>query len=124
MEVNEQPTDWKSEKASAAAQTVLTQTPDLAGIYMQSDSVMLPGILNLLKSSGKLKKVGEPGHIPLISIDGTQRWRWVTSNTSIKQWWPSGSALNGTHTIRVRVVDSAQPATAAETTISVTVRNP
>ena len=32
---------------------------------------MLPGILNLLKSSGKLKKVGEEGHIPLISIDGT-----------------------------------------------------
>jgi ABC-type sugar transport system substrate-binding protein len=71
IKVNEQPTYWKAEKASAAAQTVLTQTPDLAGIYMQSDSVMLPGILNLLKSSGKLKKVGEPGHIPLISIDGT-----------------------------------------------------
>jgi ABC-type sugar transport system substrate-binding protein len=71
IKVNEQPTYWKAEKATAAAQTVLTQTPDLAGIYMQSDSVMLPGILNLLKSSGKLKNVGEPGHIPLISIDGT-----------------------------------------------------
>ncbi|MEO8667416.1 MAG: sugar ABC transporter substrate-binding protein [Bauldia sp.] len=71
IKVNEQPTYWKAEKASAAAQTVMTSTPDLAGIYMQSDSVMLPGILNLLKSSGKLKKVGEEGHMPLISIDGT-----------------------------------------------------
>ena len=71
IKVNEQPTYWKAEKATAAAQTVLTSNPDLAGIYMQSDSVMLPGILNLLKSSGKLKKVGEPGHIPTISIDGT-----------------------------------------------------
>lgn len=71
IKVNEQPTYWKAEKATAAAQTVMTSTPDLAGIYMQSDSVMLPGILNLLKSSGKLKNVGEEGHIPLISIDGT-----------------------------------------------------
>ena len=38
---------------------------------MQSDAVMLAGVLNVLKSAGKLKKVGEPGHIFLVSIDGT-----------------------------------------------------
>jgi ABC-type sugar transport system substrate-binding protein len=38
---------------------------------MQSDAVMLPGVLNVLKSAGKLKKVGEPGHIFTVSIDGT-----------------------------------------------------
>ena len=38
---------------------------------MQSDAVMLSGVLNVLKSAGKLKKVGEPGHIFLVSIDGT-----------------------------------------------------
>jgi ABC-type sugar transport system substrate-binding protein len=71
IQVNEQPTYWKTDKATAAAQTVVTATPDLAGIYMQSDSVMLAGVLNVLKSAGKLKKVGEEGHIPLISIDAT-----------------------------------------------------
>jgi ribose transport system substrate-binding protein len=71
IQVNEQPTYWKTDKATAAAQTVVTSTPDLAGIYMQSDSVMLAGVLNVLKSAGKLKNVGEAGHIPLISIDAT-----------------------------------------------------
>jgi ribose transport system substrate-binding protein len=71
IEVNQQPTYWQTDKATAAAQTVITSTPDLAGIYMQSDSVMLAGVLNVLKSDDKLKKVGEAGHIPLISIDAT-----------------------------------------------------
>lgn len=71
IEVNQQPTYWQTDKATAAAQTVVTATPDLAGIYMQSDSVMLAGVLNVLKSADRLKKVGEAGHIPLISIDAT-----------------------------------------------------
>jgi len=32
---------------------------------------MLAGVLNVLKSAHKLTKVGEPGHIFLVSIDGT-----------------------------------------------------
>jgi ribose transport system substrate-binding protein len=67
----EQPTYWQAEKATAIAQTIVTSTPDLGAIYMQSDAVMLPGVLNVLKSAGKLKKVGEPGHIFTVSIDGT-----------------------------------------------------
>jgi len=71
IKVIEQPTYWKTDKATAVAQTVVSSTPDLAGIYMQSDSSMLAGVLNVLKSAGKLKAVGEPGHIFLISIDAT-----------------------------------------------------
>jgi ribose transport system substrate-binding protein len=71
IKVIQQPTYWKTEKATAVAQTVVSSTPDLGGIYMQSDSVMLAGVLNVLKSAGKLKAVGEAGHIPLISIDAT-----------------------------------------------------
>jgi ribose transport system substrate-binding protein len=67
----QQPTYWKTDKATAVAQTVVTSTPDLSAIYMQSDSVMLAGVLNVLKSAGKLTKVGEPHHIMLVSIDGT-----------------------------------------------------
>lgn len=71
IELIEQPTNWKADKATSAAQTVVTTTPDLKAIYMQSDSVMLAGVLNVLKSAGKLTKVGEPNHIFLASVDGT-----------------------------------------------------
>jgi ribose transport system substrate-binding protein len=71
IRVIQQPTYWQAEKATAIAQTIVTSTPDLGAIYMQSDAVMLPGVLNVLKTAGKLKKVGEPGHIFLVSIDGT-----------------------------------------------------
>ena len=67
----QQPTYWKADKATALAQTVVTSTPELSAIYMQSDAVMLSGVLNVLKSAGKLTKVGEPHHIMLVSIDGT-----------------------------------------------------
>jgi ribose transport system substrate-binding protein len=67
----EQPTYWATDKATSIAQTVVTSTPALGAIYMQSDAVMLAGVLNVLKSAGKLKPVGEPGHIFLVSIDGT-----------------------------------------------------
>ena len=71
IKVIEQPTYWKTDRATSVAQTVVTSTPDLAGIYMQSDAVMLAGVLSVLESAGKLKAVGEPGHLYLISIDGT-----------------------------------------------------
>jgi ribose transport system substrate-binding protein len=67
----QQPTYWKTDKATAIAQTVVTSTPELSAIYMQSDSVMLAGVLNVLKSAGRLTQVGAPHHIMLVSIDGT-----------------------------------------------------
>jgi ribose transport system substrate-binding protein len=71
IKVNAQPTNWKTEKAVAAAQTVISSTPDLGAIYMQSDSVMLAGVLNVLKNTDKMTKVGEAKHIFLVTIDGT-----------------------------------------------------
>ena len=67
----EKPTYWKADKATSEAQTIVTTTPDISAIYMQSDSVMLAGVLNVLKSAGKLTKVGEPNHIFLATVDGT-----------------------------------------------------
>lgn len=69
----ERPTYWKPEKATALAQTIVTATPDLSAIYMQSDSIMLSGVMSVLKSAGRLHKAGEEGHIYLASIDGTPR---------------------------------------------------
>jgi ABC-type sugar transport system substrate-binding protein len=71
IEVIEQPTYWKTDRATSVAQTVVTTTPDLAGIYMQSDAVMLAGVLNVLKSADRLTEVGAADHIYLVSIDGT-----------------------------------------------------
>jgi ribose transport system substrate-binding protein len=71
IKVIQQPTYWKTDRATSVAQTVVTSTPELAAIYMQSDAVMLAGVLNVLQSAGKLKHVGESGHMYLISIDGT-----------------------------------------------------
>jgi ribose transport system substrate-binding protein len=71
IQLIERPTKWQTERATSVAQTVLTANPDLNGIYMQSDSVMLAGVLNVLNRAGKAAKVGEPGHITLVSIDGT-----------------------------------------------------
>ncbi|MCB8883565.1 sugar ABC transporter substrate-binding protein [Acidisoma cellulosilytica] len=67
----QEPTNWKADQATAIAQTIVTSTPKLSAIYMQSDSVMLAGVVNVLKTAHKLKPVGQPGHIVLVSIDGT-----------------------------------------------------
>jgi ribose transport system substrate-binding protein len=71
IEVINKPTNWRPEDATNQTQTVVNSVSDLAGIYMQSDAVDLSGVLNVLKAAGKDAKVGEPGHIVLISIDGT-----------------------------------------------------
>ena len=67
----ERPTNWKPDKATSIAQTIVTATPDLSAIYMQSDSIMYAGVTSVLRSAGKLHKIGEAGHIFLASIDGT-----------------------------------------------------
>jgi ABC-type sugar transport system substrate-binding protein len=71
VEIIEQPTNWRADKTATATQTVLGSTPDLAAIYLQSDSVMLNSVLNALKAVGKLKPRGQDGHVVAVSIDGT-----------------------------------------------------
>jgi ribose transport system substrate-binding protein len=66
----ERPTDWDAAKQAAALQTVLDATPDLAGIFQQSDYA-LSATLNVLTQAGRDAKVGEEGHIYNVSIDAT-----------------------------------------------------
>lgn len=65
------PTEWAQEKATTAARTVLSTDPDVNGIYLHSDSAMLPGVVEVLKRLDRLAPVGEEGHIPLVTIDGS-----------------------------------------------------
>lgn len=67
--VLQRPTDWDMQKATAAAQVVVS-TGQLSGIYMASD-FFLPGVANVLQDAGRWVPVGQPNHVTLIGIDGT-----------------------------------------------------
>lgn len=72
IQVISRPTDWDSQKAADAAQTMLTATPDLGGIFLHSDADMLDGVLGVMKNLHKNAKTGAAGHINLVTIDGSK----------------------------------------------------
>ena len=63
------PTDWNQEKAQAGVVNALQANPDISFIFTSSD-FLFPSIVSALKSAGKYKKVGEPGHVILGGFDG------------------------------------------------------
>ncbi|WP_181409016.1 sugar ABC transporter substrate-binding protein [Schumannella soli] len=64
-------TEWDPAKAATGIETALNQYDNIAGIYNQSDATFFPTILDTLKSLGKLKAVGEEGHIVQVSVDAS-----------------------------------------------------
>nr|ATY72533.1 ABC transporter substrate-binding protein [Streptomyces thioluteus] len=64
------PTDWKGDVASNKLQTLLTQHPDVNGLYLQAGGVFLEPVLALLRQKGLLEPAGAPGHITIVSNDG------------------------------------------------------
>lgn len=70
IEVIQKVGDWDAAKGQQIALDVLTANPDLDGIYIHSDNVYGPGTKAVLEQLGKLKKVGEEGHIILTGVDG------------------------------------------------------
>lgn len=71
IDVIERPTYWDAARAADVANTTLKTNKDIDGVYMASDTVMLAPVLSALKSAGRDAKVGDPGHVYLISIDGS-----------------------------------------------------
>jgi ABC-type sugar transport system substrate-binding protein len=67
--VDSKSADWMTEKAYSIMIDMLTATPDLWGIYCQSDC-MLPGIWAALEQAEKLYPVGHEKHIITVAIDG------------------------------------------------------
>jgi inositol transport system substrate-binding protein len=67
--VSRVPTDWSQEKAQAGVVNALQANPDISFIFTSSD-FLLPSIVSALKSAGKYKKVGDPGHVILGGFDG------------------------------------------------------
>jgi ribose transport system substrate-binding protein len=70
IEVIERPAKWQGPLAGSVTSTILTQYPDLAGIYMQADTTYGSAVMAALKSADRLAPAGDPKHIPLVSIDG------------------------------------------------------
>ncbi len=63
------PSEWNQEKAQAGVVNALQADPDIDVIFTSSD-FLFPSIVSALKSAGKYKKIGEPGHVVLGGFDG------------------------------------------------------
>lgn len=67
--VGQVPTDWAPEPALAGIENALQQYPDLDGIYLPTDG-QIPSAYSALEAVNRKLKVGEEGHVTIISIDG------------------------------------------------------
>lgn len=70
VQIIQRPTEWTADMAADAAQNVLTQNPNLAGIFMASE-LMASAINAQLTAAGKGAAVGEADSVIRIAIDGT-----------------------------------------------------
>jgi ABC-type sugar transport system substrate-binding protein len=69
--VAEIPTDWTVEKHFAGLTNALQSTPDLDFVTICSDT-FIPTAEQVLKTAGRWKKTGEPGHMYIASFDGDE----------------------------------------------------
>jgi inositol transport system substrate-binding protein len=63
------PTEWNQEKALAGLVNALQANPDINFIFSSSD-FLFPSVISALKTAGKYKRIGEPGHVLLGGFDG------------------------------------------------------
>ena len=66
----QRPTEWTADMAADAAQNVLTQNPDLDGVFMASE-LMATAVNAQLRRAGRGADVGDPDSVIRIAIDGT-----------------------------------------------------
>jgi len=70
IQLFEVPTEWDGARAAAGVQTALTQHPDIKGIYTPAGGVFLSAVMQTLRTKDMLHRVGEEGHIVIVSTDG------------------------------------------------------
>lgn len=70
VKIIQRPTEWTADMAADAAQNVLTQNPNLAGIFMASE-LMASAVNAQLAAAGKGAAVGDAASVIRIAIDGT-----------------------------------------------------
>lgn len=64
-------TQWDTAKAASGLETQFNRNPKIAGVYVQSDATFYPTVVQTMKRIGALHRVGQPGHVTLISVDGS-----------------------------------------------------
>ena len=70
VKVIQRPTEWTADMAADATQNVLTQVPDLDGIFMASE-LMAAAVNARLAEAGRNAPVGNPASVIRVAIDGT-----------------------------------------------------
>ncbi len=63
------PTEWKGDQALAGVQNTFSSDKTVDFIFSPSDA-LLPSIVSGLQQLDKYKKVGEDGHVTLVTFDG------------------------------------------------------
>jgi ABC-type sugar transport system substrate-binding protein len=69
--VAEVPTEWKHEVALAGMQNAFQANPDINLVITPSD-FLFPPIKSVLEQNNKWKKIGEEGHVAIVSFDGDE----------------------------------------------------
>jgi ribose transport system substrate-binding protein len=69
-QIIEQTANWDGPTSANVALTVLSGNPNIAGIYLATDTLYYDPVSAALKSRGHLVPVSESGHIPMVAIDG------------------------------------------------------
>ena len=67
--VSEVPTEWRPEPVLSGMENALQAHPDLCAVWAASDG-FLPPVWSALQKAGRYAKVGEPGHVIVLSVDG------------------------------------------------------
>jgi ribose transport system substrate-binding protein len=67
--VQELKAEWSAQKAVSLVLDAFTVNPAVGGIWSNNDD-MMGGAVQALQKLGKTAKVGEPGHVALVSLDG------------------------------------------------------
>lgn len=70
VQLIQRPTEWTAEMAADAAQNIITQNPDLTGIFMASE-LMAVAVNAQLASADKNAPVGDENSVIRVAIDGT-----------------------------------------------------
>jgi ribose transport system substrate-binding protein len=70
IEIISQNAKWDGPTSGNVANAVLSQNPDLAGIYLATDTLYYDPVSAALTGRGRLVPSGQPNHVPIVAIDG------------------------------------------------------
>jgi ribose transport system substrate-binding protein len=70
IQIISQNAKWDGPTSGNIANAVLSENPDLAGIYLATDTLYYDPVAAALTGRGRLVPAGQPNHLPMVAIDG------------------------------------------------------